>query len=150
MGSLEDNRLTESFKREVIPVEELQKDVDYFEHLLDNVHPHPIPGFPLGDVQFRTKDLRDSLFKPLTHLAFYEGLAPVISQIHDEHVRVRLPDALLKKYSATHATCFPLDVQFVGKRLYVADNRSDNAEIRPGAEGLCKSPVSRPAERQFV
>lgn len=127
-------KLAQSNQQTDFTPDELKQDVDFFADLLKRVHPREIAVFPLGDVESRIQALRDSIDQPLRRVEFYRRLAPVVSALNDEHVALFPPEPELKGHYESGGKFFPFEVRFIGERLYVAENLSDDAGIQAGAE----------------
>lgn len=113
---------------------EILEDIAFFRDKLANVHPRAIPSIPLGNVTTELAELEKSIDGPLTHLEFYRKLAPVVAMLNDEHTMVFPPERNVRNIYAKSVGLFPFEVVFIDDRLYVADNLSDETEIRPGTE----------------
>ena len=127
-------RQQESYARENFTPEELREDIAYFRSLLERVHPREISSFPLGRTQPALTELAKTLDQPLTGLAIYQQLAPVGNLLNDEHTMVFPAEPDLLDIYKPGVRLFPLDVQFIDNRLFIAGNLSGESSIQPGME----------------
>lgn len=127
-------RQQESHARENFTPEEIREDIAYFRSLLERVHPREISSFPLGRAQPALTELAKTLDQPLTSLAFYREIAPVGNLLNDEHVMVFPAEPDLLDIYEPAVRLFPLGVQFIDNRLFIARNLSGESDIQPGME----------------
>jgi len=126
--------LEKIYLKDNFSVEEILADIAFYENMLQRVHPDEIAAIPLGNVKEKMGKLKDSIDDSMTRLDFYRMLAPIISQINDEHTTVLLPRHELEEYENAMGKFFPLDVVFVNGKLIVKANLSASDAIRPGME----------------
>ena len=114
--------------------EEIKQDLDFFQDLMQRIHPAPIDSFPLNDIDSEMQALRSSVKAPLTRLDFYRQLAPVVTAIHDEHVELYPPENVLANHYKTKGRFFPFHVKFIDENLYISQNLSDTPAIKAGMQ----------------
>ena len=129
-----EKKLAQAYQQTHFNPEEIKQDLDFFQDLLDRVHPDQISTFPLGDIESQMKELQSSTLRSLTCLQFYRQFAPVVNLLNDEHVMVFPPESVLAGHYEAGGSFFPFDVQFIDNQLYVAQNLSDETEIQAGME----------------
>lgn len=129
-----DRDLVQSYERWEFSPEEIRSDVAFLEDLIDRVHPEAVPSQPLGDIGPELRRLAGEVEVSWTRLRLYRRLAPVVHAMNDEHVTVFPPEPALARYLEEGGGLFPLPVQFLQGRLYVAGARHRGAEADPGEE----------------
>lgn len=83
-------------RKSYIQPEDLKSDVDFARKKLEALHPNLYWYISKKDLDFKFDSLKNTINKPLTPIQFYFKLQPVISQIREGHLTLRIPD---KKYS---------------------------------------------------
>ena len=115
---------------------ELRADIAELRRLMRDVHPAAIPSLPYDDPSPALDELSAALDAPLDHLGFYRRLAPVANRLNDEHTMVFPSEHDRARMAGPEAVRIPLDVALIDGRLYVDENHSEVASIRPGDEIL--------------
>ena len=123
---------------------ELNEDITYFQELLDRVHPEPISAFPLTEIGPELGKLRSSLDEEMSPRKLYRRLAPRVTSLGDDHVRLHPPRGLTERYRDSDRR-FPLDIRLIGGDLYVAANRAPGSNIERGARILAINGVAAEA-----
>jgi hypothetical protein len=111
---------------------ELEEDIAYFQELLGRVHPEPISAFPLTAITPELRKLRSSLDEDMSPRELYRRLAPLVTSLGDDHVRLHPPRGLTEQYRDSDGQ-FPLDLRLIGGDLYVAANHAPGSDIERGA-----------------
>jgi len=127
-------QLQQSSTRKNFDPAEIREDIAYFQYLLDRVHPHAIPSFPLGHAQSVLTEFAKTVDQPFTHLTFYKEVAPIGNLLNDEHTMVFPSEHDVLRIYEPGVSLFPFDVEFIDNKLYVVRNLSDESDIRPGME----------------
>ena len=138
-----------------LTVEALQEDFKVLRHVLENVH--------IGLYRYTNKGTMDSLFdncfnllkQPMTEIAFFKIISPIIVNIRDEHT-FALPSGSYWKneigqttYSNTvsdsKAKLFPFFIKVIGNRIFIESNLSEDLSLKAGDEiiSINDRPVSQ-------
>lgn len=124
----------------LIQVDELKSDVDFTYKKLQNLHPNLYWYIAKKDLDYKFDSLKFAINRPITRLAFYKKLSPVVSAVRQGHTLVYPPEklmtkketkALLKKGTGPFSQ---FDFDFINDKLYVVKNKSNNKSIKEGAE----------------
>ncbi|NIM47848.1 MAG: hypothetical protein GTN78_13590 [Gemmatimonadales bacterium] len=114
-------------------VEQLREDLTFLRDVLEGNHAalyrfHDKASF---DASF------DSVFAridgPMTELAFFGLIAPVVAMIDCVHTRIRPSDSL-RAYTRRNDVYLPLDIDFVDNRAYIIRNYRDQTPVAVGSE----------------
>lgn len=117
----------------VIAPERLRADVAYVRRLLEEVHPDPVPPFPLTEIAPELRALQESVDAPASPAELYRRLAPVVTALGDDHVRLNPPGPLQQAYDSSDGR-FPLEVRVIRERLYVMGARAGSSELNRAPE----------------
>lgn len=141
-------------RKSYIQPEDLKSDVDFAHKKLEALHPNLYWYISKKDLDFKFDSLKNTINKPLTPIQFYFKLQPVISQIREGHLTLRIPDKKYsKKYLAnlkdTKGLFSRLDYYIEDNRLFVEKNKDSVQNIQPGTEILSINdvPVSKNMEK---
>ena len=88
-----------------IPIapEKLKKDVDFAYEKLQKLHPNLYWYISKKELDYKFDSLKTTLNEPLKPNAFYQKLAPIISDIKEGHLRLMpLTKRLTKKEIKSH------------------------------------------------
>lgn len=132
----------QAYKQTHFTPEEIKLDLDFFQDLMERVHPAEIDNFPLNDIDSKIDALRSSIKDSLTRLDLYRQLAPIVTSINDEHVELYPPENVLTKHYKTKGHFFPFNVKLIDKKLYISQNLSDNPAIKAGMEIISINNIS--------
>lgn len=135
-------KLASAYQQTHFTPDELKEDLNFFQYLLEKVHPKPIATFPLGNIKAEMKALDSSIEQPMTRLEFYRRFAPVVSLLNDDHTMVPMPEYELTQHYKSGGKLFPFQVQFVDDKLYIAQNLSDESQIKVGMEIVAVNGIS--------
>ncbi|MDQ1161710.1 C-terminal processing protease CtpA/Prc [Chryseobacterium sp. SORGH_AS 447] len=132
-----------------IPPEKLKEDVDFAYSRLKETHPQLYWYIPKKELDHKFDSLKGTITEPLTPLQFYFKLQPVIADIREGHLSLRIPAKLItrKEIKALEGKkgMFSRFGYFVeGDRLFITENKDSIQDIQPGTEILSidKVPVS--------
>lgn len=122
-----------------IPVEKLHKDVDYSYKKLKQLHPRLYWYISKEKLDYKFDSLKSAIKQPMTGLAFYKELSPVLRSVGQGHLGVsptlkRLSKKEQKNLKKKGKSAFSqLDLEFIDNKLIVLKNRSRHA-IKESAE----------------
>ena len=111
---------------------ELISDVDSLNKKILEIHPNPFSKIDSLSYYNDIRSLKKSLNKPLTSLAFYKLLSPVIRKIGDGHTGLQPNQAEMNITKLP----FPIYVYIKNGHLFVKKNCSSNNSIIIGSEIL--------------
>ncbi|MBW2368059.1 MAG: hypothetical protein JRH15_09250, partial [Deltaproteobacteria bacterium] len=146
----DEKKRVQAYEKTTFSVQELQQDLDYFQDLLERVHPKPVFEFPINDIIPELIKLRSDIRKPMTRLAFYKQFAPVAGMLNDDHTNVYAPDLKLTVQHKTSGLFFPFEVHFIDNRIYISKNISDEALITIGSEIISVNSISSKTLRETL
>lgn len=132
-----------------IPPEKLKEDVDFAYSRLKETHPQLYWYITKEELDHKFDSLKQTITEPLTPLQFYFKLQPVIADIREGHLSLRIPARRIsrKEIKALEGKkgMFSRFGYFVeGDRLFITENKDSIQDIQPGTEILSidKVPVS--------
>jgi len=125
--------LRRSLSQSEFKIEQIQQDIDYFYNSLERIHPEPYASITKTDFQAKLLELRNSAHTFLTRLEFYKRLAPLVSDMNDESVRLLVPETELDYHYSIGGRFFPFDVRIIERKGYIARNYSNEVRIREGS-----------------
>lgn len=112
---------------------QLQEDFERLRFTLDRANPHTYRYASRVDMDALFSRVRTRLDRPMTDLAFFREIAPLVGAVRDSHTRVQLPASLQRYFASNGRTVFPLDIRYVlGQPLVEADLR-ENPSVPAGA-----------------
>lgn len=123
-----------------IPVEKLQKDVDYSYKKLKQLHPKLYWYISKEKLDYKFDSLKNAIKQPMTGLAFYKELSPVLRSVGQGHLGItpslkklsKKEQKLLKKRGKSPFS--QLDLELIDNKLIILKNRSRHATIKETAE----------------
>ncbi|WP_300669853.1 S41 family peptidase [Soonwooa sp.] len=125
-----------------VPVEALQQDIDQAYTALKRFHPELFWYISEQDLTKKLDSLKFSIDQPLNRQEFYFKLAPVIAQIREGHLRLRMPQ---KQYTKAETKAFEKKTPLFGQYTYrisadkIIVNRAtidSEKKLNPGTEIL--------------
>lgn len=130
-----------------ITPDKLKEDVDFTNKKLKEMHPNLYWYISKKDLDFKFDSLKKSLTRPLTPVQFYFKLQPIISQIREGHLTLRIPNKKYsKKYLAnlknTKGLFARFDYYLDGDKMYILRNKDSVENIKPGTEILSINDIS--------
>ena len=113
-----------------ISVEKLHKDVDYSYNKLKQLHPKLYWYISKEKLDYKFDSLKNTIRQPMTGLAFYKELSPVLRSVGQGHLGVtpslkklsKKEEKLLKKKGKSPFS--QLDLEFIDGKLIILKNRS--------------------------
>lgn len=125
-----------------IPVDKLHKDVDYSYKKLKQLHPKLYWYISKEKLDYKIDSLKQSIKQPMTGLAFYKELSPVLRSIGQGHLGIsptlkKLSKKELKLLKKRGKSPFnQLELEFIDNKLIILKNRSRHTTIKEAAEIL--------------
>lgn len=130
-------------KRLEIPIaaDKLKMDVDFTNQKLQKLHPNLYWYISKEKLNFKFDSLKTTINKPLKPNEFFQKLAPIIAQVREGHLSLRLPGKKLtrqeiknleKQKGLLSRYNFVLD----GNRIFVKDNNDKIPNMNVGTELL--------------
>ncbi|MEO5866353.1 MAG: S41 family peptidase [Sphingomonas sp.] len=116
-----------------LSVAQLREDFQRLRFSLEHAHPAPSRYTPKAEIDGQLNAIERQLNRPMTDLAFYRMLAPLIAAIRNSHTSIVAPPDALASMHASH-DAFPFVLRFVDGRAFIDVNLSADATIRPGME----------------
>jgi hypothetical protein len=124
-----------------ISPEELKEDIDYAYLKLQKMHPQLYWYISKKDLDHKFDSLKQTINQPLTSLQFYFKLQPVIADIREGHLALRIPR---KKFSKKEIKSLEhkkgmfsrFEYYIKDNRLFIVQNKDSIAHIKPGTEIL--------------
>jgi len=134
----------------LIPPEKLREDVDFAYKKLREMHPNINWYISKEKLDFKFDSLKTTINKPLSAAQFYFKLQPVIAQIREGHLSLKIP---AKRFSKKEIKALKNKKGLFGRfeyhveddRLYFIENKDSIQNIKPGTELLSINdiPVSK-------
>lgn len=124
----------------LIPVDELQKDINYVQKKLYKLHPSLDLYISKQQLDFKFDSIRKTIDKPLTSKEFYFVISPVIASVHQGHMSMS-PN--YKRYTKNQQKNFknkgdgPLSqfsYYWENEKLFLIKNKSIFKNIKIGTE----------------
>ena len=119
---------------------QLQKDVDFAYKKLKRLHPDLYWYISKEKLDYKFDSLKTTINQPMTSMAFYKKLAPVVNEVRQGHMMV-LPNtfqltkeerkALIKRGVSPF---LQIDLEMIDDKLYVIKNKSGDSLIQIGSE----------------
>ncbi len=125
----------------LISPEKLKDDVDFAHSKLKELHPQLYWYISKKDLDYKFDSLKQTIDQPLTPIQFYFKLQPVIAQVREGHLSLRIPRRkFTKKEIKVLETKKPMFSRFEyyvkGEHLYIIKNKDSVENIKPGTEIL--------------
>lgn len=125
----------------IIPPEKLRQDVDFAYQKLQEMHPNLNWYISKKELDFKFDSLKSTINKPLTPTQFYFKLQPVIAQIREGHLSLKIP---AKRFSKKEIKALKNKKGLFGRfeyhveddHLYFIENKDSIQNIKPGTELL--------------
>lgn len=122
---------------DLIPVENLQKDLLDLKIRLDTIHPDPSFTMDLAEVKSQIDKLSIGILAPMTQLESWKHLSQLNPYFQDGHMMIAYPNA--KKHMNAHidngGRIFPVKVEIdESHRLFVIDIKNVESGITVGDE----------------
>lgn len=123
-----------------IPLEKLQKDIDYTQHKLEKLYPNLYGYISKEKLDFKFDSIRKVVNKPITSSEFYFVISPVIASVRQGHMTMTPLSKKLSKKEAKRLKKMgdgPLSqftFEFENNKLFVIKNKSKNKNISLGSE----------------
>ncbi|WP_369752161.1 S41 family peptidase [Flavobacterium sp. WC2409] len=129
-----------SHLNDLISAKDLKSDVDFTYKKLQQLHPDLYEYITKKELDSKFDSLKTTIRKPMTSLAFYKKLSPVVAAIRQGHTFVYAPTKLMSKKVTKAITkkgtgpFSQFNFDFINDKLYVVKNKSNNKTIKPGTE----------------
>ena len=123
-----------------IPVEKLQKDIDYTQHKLEKLYPNLYGYISKEKLDFKFDSIRKAVNKPMTSSEFYFVISPVIASVRQGHMTMTPLSKKLSKKEAKRIKKMgdgPLSqftFEWENSKLFVIKNKSKKKNISLGSE----------------
>ncbi|WP_288243248.1 S41 family peptidase [uncultured Chryseobacterium sp.] len=132
-----------------IPPEKLRQDVDFAYSKIKEMHPNLFWYISKQDLDNKFDSIKNTIDTPLTPLQFYFKLQPVISDIREGHLSLRIPSKRITKREIKalenkKGMFSRFDYYIQEDRLFIIGNKDSIENIKPGTEILTidRTPVS--------
>jgi hypothetical protein len=109
---------------EIFTVEALKEDFNFWRNRLESKHPLLYLYSSKATIDSCFENISQQIDHPMTELAFYKLMAPMVSMIKDGHNAV-IPSQKAVNKLRNHKYLFPLEVRFIDRQLYVSLNLSE-------------------------
>ncbi len=124
-----------------ISPEKLKKDVDFAYSKLKETHPNLYWYITKETLDFKFDSLKQTLREPLTPLQFYFKLQPVIAEIREGHLSLRIPSKRISKkeiktLEGKKGMFSRFEYYVKNDRLYIIENKDSIQNIKSGTEIL--------------
>lgn len=121
--------------------EELKEDIDYAYLKLQKMHPQLYWYISKKDLDHKFDSLKQTINQPLTPLQFYFKLQPVIADIREGHLALRIPR---KKFTKSQIKALEhkkgmfsrFEYYLQDDHLFIIENKDSIENIKPGTEIL--------------
>jgi len=117
------------------PVEALKSDLGVLWDILEEGHGGLDRYTPRDTLRKSFDKAGEGLVEPLTELAFYGRLLPLVARIQDGHTRLSLTSAA-EAWLDSRPVFFPFGLRFLKDRAYLFRDLSADAGLEEGAELL--------------
>jgi len=124
-----------------ISPDELKEDIDYAYLKLQKMHPQLYWYISKKDLDYKFDSLKQTIHQPLTPLQFYFKLQPVIADIREGHLALRIPR---KKFTKSQIKALEhkkgmfsrFEYYIQDDHLFIVENKDSIENIKPGTEIL--------------
>lgn len=116
--------------------EELVSDFNYLCSSMENDHPDLFAYLPESDYQKNKMQILNSIQDSMSVEKFYLLIAPFVASLKNGHMNVNVPIASRIQYVNNGGLAFPLKVNVVDERLFVALDLSTEQSVPVNAELL--------------
>jgi hypothetical protein len=123
-----------------IPVERLQKDIDFTQHKLEKLYPNLYGYISKEQLNAKFDSIRNVVSKPMTSKEFYFVISPVIASVRQGHMTMspvlqRIPKKEAKRLKKAGEGPFSqFGYEWQNDKLYIIKNKSKNKIVKVGAE----------------
>jgi len=124
-----------------IQPEKLKEDVDFAYTKLKEMHPQLYWYISKENLDHKFDSIKQTINEPLTPLQFYFKLQPVIADIHEGHLSLRIPRRKftkneIKKLEHKKGMFSRFEYYVENNRLFIVENKDSIENIKPGTEVL--------------
>lgn len=128
-------------KASCIPPEKLKEDVDFAYSKLKEMHPQLYWYISQKDLDHKFDSLKKTITEPLTPLQFYFKLQPVIADIREGHLSLRIPrkkftQKEIKGLEHKKGMFSRFEYYVKDDHLFIVENKDSIENIKPGTEIL--------------
>ena len=116
----------------VFPVTELKEDFEILRFQLESIHVGLYEYTPKEDMDHFLDSLYQSIDQPLSALAFYRKIAPLLTKIRNGHTNIFPAEELIDAENR-EKSFFPFAVTILDKNLYIIRNNSEDTTHLEGA-----------------
>ncbi|WP_374460259.1 S41 family peptidase [Chryseobacterium taeanense] len=122
-----------------IPPEKLREDVDFAYSKIKEMHPDLYLYISKQDLDKKFDSVKTTIQDPLTPLQFYFKLQPVISDIREGHLSLRIPSKRITKKEIKDlenkkGMFSRFEYYIKDNRLFIIRNKDSIENIKPGTE----------------
>ncbi len=110
---------------QMLPTQSLQSDFHILKTTLKEAHAGLLRYSTELEMDRRFKKVEADLSHPMTNIAFFRKLAPLIGSIQDAHTGIKPPKSY-RGYMLEEGLVFPLELQFIEGKAYVRNNLSSS------------------------
>ena len=108
-------------------------DLEYLFNTIEAVHPNPYASTSREAIARERAKIVPKLAHPMSRLAFYRLLAPLVADLNDEHTTLFPPT---EETLMGTTMIFPIQPIIWENRIFVRANYSTNMNLQPGTEIL--------------
>ncbi|MDQ0594682.1 C-terminal processing protease CtpA/Prc [Chryseobacterium ginsenosidimutans] len=124
-----------------IPPEKLKEDVDFAYSKLKEMHPQLYWYISKDTLDYKFDSIKNTINESLTPLQFYFKLQPVISDIREGHLSLRIPSKRITKkeiktLESKKGMFSRFEYYVKGDHLFIIQNKDSIEHIKPGTEIL--------------
>ena len=124
-----------------ISPEDLKEDIDYTYFKIKELHPKLYWYISKRELDYKFDSLKKTIDRPLTPLQFYFKLQPVIADIHEGHLALRIPRVKftkkeIKSFKDKKGLFGRFEYYIKENHLYIVENKDSILHIKPGTEIL--------------
>lgn len=124
-----------------ISPEKLKKDVDFAYSKLAELHPQLYWYISKERLDYKFDSVKKTITEPLTPLEFYFKLQPVITDIREGHLSLRIPSKRITKkqikdLEKKKGMFSRFEYYVKDNRLFIIENKDSIENIKPGTEIL--------------
>ncbi|MFC5872130.1 S41 family peptidase [Chryseobacterium arachidis] len=119
--------------------EKLKEDVDFAYSKIKETHPQLYWYISKKDLDYKFDSLKQTINEPLTPLQFYFKLQPVIANIREGHLSLRIPSKRISKkeikaLEGKKGMFSRFEYYVKDDRLFIIGNKDSIQDIKPGTE----------------
>lgn len=124
-----------------ISPEKLKEDVDFAYSKLQETHPQLYWYISKENLDYKFDSLKQTINEPLTPLQFYFKLQPIIAEIREGHLSLRIPSKRITKkeiktLKGKKGMFSRFEYYVKDDRLFIIENKDSIQNIKPGTEIL--------------